>query len=53
MKTKIVHLYGPSKFHTYGTVCGLFFNSTYKDTILKENVTCKNCKKTKSFRGVK
>ena len=50
-KGKIVHLYGPSKTHTYTTVCGLNINDNYKDTLLKGKVTCKRCKKTKSYRG--
>lgn len=47
---KPVHLYGPSPRHTYTTVCGLNIRDNYKDTTVKRKVTCKRCKKTKSFK---
>lgn len=40
---KPIHFYGPSKVHTYTTICGLALLDNYKDTIYKKNVTCKTC----------
>ena len=50
---KKVHLYGPSKVHTYTTACGLQISDTYLDTLQKKKVTCKKCRRTKSFRSKK
>ena len=53
MNKEVIHLYGASKIHTYTTVCGLPFDTTYLETIVKRKVTCKRCKKTKAFKGNK
>lgn len=53
MKKPIVHLYGQSKFYTYGTVCGLSFNHTKFDTIIKKKVTCKNANVLRYLKVIK
>jgi len=52
MKTKKpVHLLGPSLIHTYTTVCGMSIHATYESTSNKRKVTCKRCRKTKTFKN--
>lgn len=49
-KKSVIHLYGPSITHMYTTICGQNINAEYKDTVNPDEVTCKNCLRTKNFR---